>query len=211
MNATGALTLVRERTKRYIPVVMGDVDALTIALTCATMERDSLLELSHDKIVSTEALRFADQLKMTCDEFNELFCSPTTATTKPLVGTRRGIASLQATTAALQLQDNLVETKELHDIYSKPHETWGGVVISGLSGRGGNHRTEREGVVIIGLSGGVGNQLRGGVKIYGTGVPNPNPNPSPNPNPTPSPSPNPNPTPNPSPNPSPNPNPNPSP
>jgi hypothetical protein len=114
MNATGALTLVRERTKRYIPVVMGDVDALTIALTCATMERDSLLELSHDKIVSTEALRFADQLKMTCDEFNELFCSPTTATTKPLVGTRRGIASLQATTAALQLQDNLVETKELH-------------------------------------------------------------------------------------------------
>jgi hypothetical protein len=49
-------------------------------------------------------------------------------------------------------------------IYSKPHETWGGVVISGLSGRGGNHRTEREGVVIIGLSGGVGNQLRGVLK-----------------------------------------------
>lgn len=114
MNATGALALVRERTKRYISVVMGDADALTIALTCATMERDALLELSHDRIVSTEASRFADQLQLTCDEFNALFCSPTTATTKPIVATRRDIASLQAATAALQLQDNLAETKAMH-------------------------------------------------------------------------------------------------
>lgn len=114
MNATGALARVRERTKQHISVMMSDTDALTIALTCATMERDALLELSHDRIVATEASRSAGLLQLTCDEFNELFCSPKGPSTKPGLTTRRDIATLQAAATALQLQDDMVETKALH-------------------------------------------------------------------------------------------------
>ena len=114
MNATGALTRVRERTKQHIPVVMSDTDALTIALTCSTMERDALLELSHDRIVATEASRSANRLQLTCDEFDALLCSSTGASANSNLATRRDIASMQAAAAALQLQDNLVETKALH-------------------------------------------------------------------------------------------------
>lgn len=114
MNATGALARVRERTKHHISVMMSDTDALTIALTCATMERDALLELSHDRIVATEASRSAGRLQLTCDEFNELFCSPTSASVKSTLATRRDLATVQAAAAALQLQDDLVETKALH-------------------------------------------------------------------------------------------------
>jgi len=114
MNAPGALARVRERTKHHIPVVMNDGDALTIALTCAAMERDALLELSHDRIVATEASRSAGRLQLTCDEFNELFCSPTGASAKSTFATRRDIVAVQAAAAALQLQDDLAETKALH-------------------------------------------------------------------------------------------------
>lgn len=115
MTANNALSLVRARTKRHISVVMSDLDALTIALTCATMERDALLELSHDRIVATEATRSADQLQLTSDEFKALFCASTAESAKSTVATRRDLAALQAAAAALQLQDNMAETKALHE------------------------------------------------------------------------------------------------
>lgn len=114
MNATGAVARVRERTKHHISVVMNDMDALTIALTCATMERDALLELSHDRMVATDASRSAGRLQLTCDEFNELFCAPTSASARSALATRRDLAAQQAAAAALQLQDAMVETKALH-------------------------------------------------------------------------------------------------
>lgn len=116
MTAANALGLVRERTRSYIPVVLSDVDALGIALTCATMERGALLELSHDRIVATEAMRHADRLKLTCAEFHALFCGApgATATTKPGIVTRRDLAALQAAAEALKVQDELPETQEMH-------------------------------------------------------------------------------------------------
>lgn len=116
MTAANALALVRERTRRHISVVMSDVDALGIALACATMERGALLELSHDRLVATEAERNADRLKLTCDEFRALFCgAPGAVTTaKPGIVTRRDLAALQSAAEALKVQDELPETQEMH-------------------------------------------------------------------------------------------------
>ena len=116
MTAANALALVRERTRRYISVVMSDVDALGIALACATMEHGPLLELSHDRLVATDATRNADRLKLTCDEFHALFCGApgAAATATSGIVTRRDLAALQAAVEALKTQDELPETQEMH-------------------------------------------------------------------------------------------------
>ena len=117
VTAANALALVRERTRRHVSVAMSDVDALGIALTCATMEHGPLLELSHDRIVARDATRNAHQLKLTCDEFRALFCGApggisTTAT--PSIVTRRDLAALQSAAEALKVQDELPETQAMH-------------------------------------------------------------------------------------------------
>jgi hypothetical protein len=116
MTAANALALVRERTRRHISVVMSDVDALGIALACATMECGALLELSHDRLVASEAERNANRLKLTCDEFRALFCGApgTAATAKSGIVTRRDLAALQAAADALKVQDDLPETQAMH-------------------------------------------------------------------------------------------------
>ena len=87
-----ALAMVRERMQRFVSIVLSDADSLNIALTCATMEREALLELSHGRIVSSEATRNADRLMLTCDEFRALFCNPGV---KAISNTRRDIGTLQ--------------------------------------------------------------------------------------------------------------------
>lgn len=94
---------------------MSDIDALGIALTCTMMEHGSLLELSHDRLVATEATRHAERLKLTCDEFHVLFCGPPSAAiSKPVTATRRDLAALQSAVEALKVQDEMPETQLMH-------------------------------------------------------------------------------------------------
>ena len=111
-TAAGVLRLVRDRARRFVAVALSDTDALSVALSCATMESQSLLELAHDRAVSGEAARNATKLQLPCDEFRALFCVPPTA--KPVVQGRRDHVALQAAAQALQLQDAQPETQALH-------------------------------------------------------------------------------------------------
>ena len=110
--APSAMARVRDRTRRFVSVVLSDSDAVIIALTCGTMECGALLELSHDRIVSSEATQTADRLKLQCDEFAALFCGTVAPNTR--LSNRRDLASVQAAAAALQVQDDLPEAKRLH-------------------------------------------------------------------------------------------------
>jgi hypothetical protein len=112
ITAATALPLVRDRARRFVSIALNDTDALTVALSCATMERASLLELAHDRTVSSEASQNAARLQLPSAEFSALFCGPPAA--KPLVPSRRDHASLQAAAQALQLQDAQPETQALH-------------------------------------------------------------------------------------------------
>ena len=112
ITAANALPLVRDRARRFISIALNDADALTVALSCATMEHASLLELAHDRSVSSEASRNATRLQLPSAEFRALFCGP--PATKPLVPNRRDHASLQAAAQALQRQDAQPETQALH-------------------------------------------------------------------------------------------------
>ena len=55
LTAATALTAVRERVARHISVPVSDAEALKICFTCATVESDALLELSHSRVVRAEA------------------------------------------------------------------------------------------------------------------------------------------------------------
>jgi len=54
-TAAAALAAVRERVARHISVPVSDTEALKICFTCATVESDALLELSHSRVVRAEA------------------------------------------------------------------------------------------------------------------------------------------------------------
>lgn len=54
-TAAAALAAVRERVARHISVPVSDAEALKICFTCATVESDALLELSHSRVVRAEA------------------------------------------------------------------------------------------------------------------------------------------------------------
>tara|TARA_Y100000389_G_scaffold143232_1_gene141427 strand:- start:3188 stop:3811 length:624 start_codon:yes stop_codon:yes gene_type:complete len=113
ITAATALPLVRDRARRFVSIALNDTDALMVALSCATMEHASLLELAHDRTVSSEASQNATRLQLPSAEFGALFCGPPAA--KPLVlPHRRDRASLQAAAQALQLQDAQPETQALH-------------------------------------------------------------------------------------------------
>ena len=67
--ATQALDHVRARVRRYISVPVSDAEALKICFTCATVESDALLELSHTRVVRMEANSHRRDLAISSDEF----------------------------------------------------------------------------------------------------------------------------------------------
>ncbi len=67
--ATQALDHVRARVRRYISVPVSDAEALKICFTCATVESDALLELSHTRVVRMEANSHRRDLAISADEF----------------------------------------------------------------------------------------------------------------------------------------------
>jgi len=80
MIATPSQTVmarVRERVGRYISTPVSDADALNLCLSCATVESDALLELSHDRIVCSEAMINASKLALLPEEFDTLLCDAT--------------------------------------------------------------------------------------------------------------------------------------
>lgn len=71
-RATAVLTGVRDRVRRLVSVPSSDAEALKICFLCATVESDALLELSHARIVRTEARTHRKALAITPDEFDAL-------------------------------------------------------------------------------------------------------------------------------------------
>lgn len=67
-----ALVSVRERVHQHISVPVSDAEALKICFTCATVESDALLELSHSRIVRAEASTHSRTLAVSPDEFATL-------------------------------------------------------------------------------------------------------------------------------------------
>ena len=71
-KAAAALVAVRERVARHISVPVSDAEALKICFTCATVESDALLELSHSRIVRAEANAHAQTLAVSPEEVDAL-------------------------------------------------------------------------------------------------------------------------------------------
>lgn len=71
-KAAAALAAVRERVARHISVPVSDAEALKICFTCATVESDALLELSHSRIVRAEANAHALTLAVSPEEVDAL-------------------------------------------------------------------------------------------------------------------------------------------
>ena len=69
---TLALENVRARVRRYISVPVCDAEALKICFTCASVESDALLELSHARVVQKEANAHSAALAISADEFAAL-------------------------------------------------------------------------------------------------------------------------------------------
>jgi len=67
--AAQALEHVRARVRQHISVPVSDAEALKICFTCATVESDALLELSHTRVVQAEANAHRRELAITADEF----------------------------------------------------------------------------------------------------------------------------------------------
>ena len=71
-RAVQALEDVRTRVRRCISVPLSDVEALKICFTCATVESDALLELSHTRTVQLEANANSHALAISSNEFATL-------------------------------------------------------------------------------------------------------------------------------------------
>lgn len=71
-RAANVLSAVRERVRKHISVPSSDTEALKICFLCSTVESDALLELSHSRVVRTEARTHCETLAITPDEFNAL-------------------------------------------------------------------------------------------------------------------------------------------
>jgi len=71
-RSVAVLASVRDRVRRFISVPSSDTEALKICFLCSTVESDALLELSHSRVVRSEALAHCDALAITPDEFNVL-------------------------------------------------------------------------------------------------------------------------------------------
>lgn len=68
-RSVAALAAVRDRVARHISVPVSDAEALKIGFTCAIVESDALLELSHTRVVQAEANAHRRELAITADEF----------------------------------------------------------------------------------------------------------------------------------------------
>ena len=95
---------VRERVGRYISTPVSDADALSLCISCATVESDALLELSHDRIVYSEATTNASKLALLPEEFDTLLCDAT------MTGPRRKALAL----ALRDLEEEDDECKRWH-------------------------------------------------------------------------------------------------
>ncbi len=95
--AQAVMTGVRERVRRFISTPVLDGDALSMCLACATVESEALLELSHDRMVRSEAVANCKKLALSADEFDALLCDAS------LAGTRR--TALAAALAAEESDD----------------------------------------------------------------------------------------------------------
>ena len=71
--AAAVLAAVRERVARHISVPVSDAEALKICFTCATVESDALLELSHSRVVRAEANAHDTALAVTPQEARVLW------------------------------------------------------------------------------------------------------------------------------------------
>lgn len=71
-KAVEALAAVRERVARLISVPVSDAEALKICFTCATVESDDLLELSHSRVVRAEANAHTRTLAVSPEEVDAL-------------------------------------------------------------------------------------------------------------------------------------------
>lgn len=75
--ASAVMVRVRDRVRRHITTPIADKEALNLCLACATVEPDALLELSHDRVVRTQAIANCDALALTTEEFDALLCDTT--------------------------------------------------------------------------------------------------------------------------------------
>ena len=71
-RAALVIASVRDRVSRHISTPVSDAEALKICFTCATVESDALLELSHTRVVRSEANAHCRTLAITPDEFASL-------------------------------------------------------------------------------------------------------------------------------------------
>ena len=71
-RSVAALAAVRERVARHISVPVSDAEALKIGFTCATVESDALLELSHSRVVRAEASAHTHTLAVSPNEMDAL-------------------------------------------------------------------------------------------------------------------------------------------
>jgi len=71
-RSVAALAAVRDRVARHISVPVSDAEALKIGFTCAIVESDALLELSHSRIVRAEASTHTQALAVSPDEMDAL-------------------------------------------------------------------------------------------------------------------------------------------
>tara|TARA_B100000768_G_C11192130_1_gene337825 strand:- start:234 stop:842 length:609 start_codon:yes stop_codon:yes gene_type:complete len=108
-GGAGEIARIQDATKRLISVNLQQRDSLILALTCATMETQALLELSHDRIVCLEATKNAGALQLKCVAFRVLFCDASATRV------RRDLAAINKATQALLLHDELPEAAELND------------------------------------------------------------------------------------------------
>ncbi len=77
-----ALASVRDRVSRYISVPVSDCEALKICFTCSTVDSDALLELSHSRVVRTEASTHSRALSISADEFASLLSEDSLTNTR---------------------------------------------------------------------------------------------------------------------------------
>lgn len=71
-NAGHALVAIRSRVHKHISVPVSDAEALKLCFTCATVESDALLDLSHSRVVQAEANAHRATLSLTTNEFATL-------------------------------------------------------------------------------------------------------------------------------------------
>ena len=71
-NAGQALAEIRKRVGQHISVPVSDAEALKLCFTCATVECDALLDLSHSRVVQMEANAHRRALALTPGEFATL-------------------------------------------------------------------------------------------------------------------------------------------